>query len=480
MNKPPVIFRADGSAQTGLGHLVRSGALADMLSDHFDCRLVYRECLKSLIEELQDTFSRVEVMPSGGAGGNEAEVLVRLLADWEETNAIVVLDGYQFDADYQATLVDAGHRVVCIDDIHEYEFPAHLVINHAPSATLNDYQLASYTQTALGLRFALLRHAFRDIASSPTQATARRGIFVCLGGADPNNDTIKVLQRLEDCEVKDPVSVVVGSAYRYADELERFRSGTSLHLEILHGLGPEQMARNMADSAIGITSPSTVSLEYLSAGGQLYLVPIADNQRDIYASMLRLGQAHNFADFSPAAVHQLEPSSEAVMDGLQDYRFCALFRNLGMTCRLATPADSSLYLEWANDSQVRAQSFSSNPISVAEHEKWFGSALTDPSTQLLLFQKDGQSVGQVRLRLNGNVATINYSVAGTARGQSTGLAMLLYAENHLRRHHPDIRSIQGYVKRSNPASLVTFQRLGYREQPTADYPDAVKFEFHEL
>ena len=134
MDKPAVVFRADGSAQTGLGHLVRSSALAKMLAADFDCRLIYRECPASLLPELEGSFSGIEQLPEGGTA--EAEGFIRHLVQSGEANAIVVLDGYRFDADYQSTLLDAGHRVVCIDDIHEYAFPAHLVINHAPSATL--------------------------------------------------------------------------------------------------------------------------------------------------------------------------------------------------------------------------------------------------------------------------------------------------------------------------------------------------------
>ncbi len=36
-NKPKIYFRADGNATMGLGHVIRSLALAEMSNDIFDC-----------------------------------------------------------------------------------------------------------------------------------------------------------------------------------------------------------------------------------------------------------------------------------------------------------------------------------------------------------------------------------------------------------------------------------------------------------
>ncbi|PPK87983.1 UDP-2,4-diacetamido-2,4,6-trideoxy-beta-L-altropyranose hydrolase [Neolewinella xylanilytica] len=477
MGKPIVIFRADGSFKTGLGHLVRSSALAEMISADFDCRLLYSECPPSLLPDLEHSFSSVERLPESATIAEELSILLKQLGTICVT---VVLDGYQFDTTYQNDLAAAGHKVVCIDDIHRYAFTADLVINHAPSAVLADYTFASHTAFAFGTRFALLRKPFRELARAYNSIKSDAGIFVCLGGADPGNATLQVLKRLEELDVSAPVSVVIGSAYRYARELDAFTARSPLHLSVFHNLGPKEMAQRMAMSGIGITSPSTVCLEYLSTGGQLYLKVIADNQEEIYRSLIEKGQALDFNQFGTSIHSGEEGRGIPVIDGWQPYRYRALFRNLGISYRAAQPSDSDLYFEWANDAQVRAQSFSSKQISLAEHQQWFNRKLSDAANKLLLFYIGSDPIGQVRLTLEGTTAIIGYSVASTARGRGTGSAMLLHAENFLQRHHPEIRALRGYVKQTNPASIVTFRRLGYKESSPTEYVNALKFELHEL
>ncbi|MGB3802234.1 MAG: UDP-2,4-diacetamido-2,4,6-trideoxy-beta-L-altropyranose hydrolase [Lewinella sp.] len=477
MGKPVVIFRADGSFQTGVGHLVRSSALAEMLSADFDCWLLYRECPKPLLPDLEKSFSAVEPLRGSEAISEEPSILIDRLGNGQAT---IVLDGYQFDTAYQNGLLAAGYRVVCIDDIHRYAFTAELVINHAPSAGLAGYDLSATTAFAFGPRFALLRKPFRDLATTGNENKSTAGVFVCLGGADPGNATLQILRRLEELRVESPISVVIGPAYRYAEQLEAFAEHSRLRLTIFRNLGPEDMARLMAACPVGITSPSTVSMEYLSSGGTLYLRLIAENQRDIYRSLIHNGQALEFDQFDAELKVSPEDSGVPVIDGRQSDRYRALFRNLGMSYRTAETADSDLYFKWANDPQVRAQSFSSGRISLTEHQQWFKGKLSDPATVQLLFQNADEPVGQVRVTLQASAAVIGYSVASGGRGKGAGLAMLLHTENYLQRYHPEIRMLRGYVKRSNPASILTFRRLGYQEMTTTDYPDAVKFEFDEL
>ena len=239
----------------------------------------------------------------------------------------------------------------------------------------------------------------------------------------------------------------------------------------------------MQVSAVGITSPSTVCLEYLSAGGRLYLRQIADNQTEIYNALLQRGLAEDIGELHTAdyttGTNEARPTHD-LLDGQQDVRFRKLFRGLGLSYRRATKADSPTYLEWANDPLVRAQSFHSEEIDPVAHEAWFDRKLADPHTDLLLFFDEDQAVGQVRLQITAQEAVIGYSVARAARGAGYGLAMLHFAHNHLQRQRGGVTNIVGYVKRSNIPSLITFRRLGYQEAATDDYPYAVKFTLHEL
>ena len=463
----------------GLGHVVRSAALAEMLLPDFVCHFAYRDCPQALIDGWEEVYATTTKLPSTEKLIDDASALVERAREVSDT-ALVVLDGYHFTTDYQACIIAAGLRLVCIDDIYAHTFLAHLVINHALGARMKDYDVADRTHFALGLRFALVRKPFRDLARRAGLPSRTGGIFICLGGADPDNGTLDVLRRLAELNIERSIDLVIGSAYQYSKALDAFLATSALRVNVLRQASAAEMAHLMGTSACGITSPSTVSIEYLSSGGQLYLQQIADNQADIRAALIKQGLAKDFADFREKSDDATASEHSPMMDGLQDVRYRKLFACLDLTQRNAKSEDSDLYYTWASDPAVRAQSFNNRKISSADHGRWFADKMTDPNSELLVYQRGGEPVGQVRMQLDSGTATIGYSVAAGARGGGVGLAMLHFAGNYLRRQRPEIATLVGYVKLSNMASLITFRRLGYRELPTNDYPNAVKFELHDF
>ena len=463
----------------GLGHLVRSAALAEMLLPDFSCRLVYRHCPAALLAEWREVYTKTVPIPEQDEI-REAAWLATYSKGHATPNTvpIVVLDGYHFGTVYQNIIVAAGLRLVCIDDIHACPYTAHLIINHAPGARIAQYTAARHTHFALGLRFALLRTPFRNMAQR-RRPPADRGIFLCLGGADPDNAVLQVLRELERQRISDTVALILGSAYLHEQTLAAYLAQSELRVHLHRSLAADRMAHLMRASSIGITSPSTVSLEYLSAGGRLYLHQIADNQEEMRKALIQQGYAQDFSEF------RLEVSSlssdRPALDGEQAVRLRKLFHGLDLAIRPATADDTDLYYEWANDPLVRAQSFTTDPIPLEQHQQWFVAKLEDPNTLLLVFTQDSDSVvGQVRFNIGATDAAIGYSIAASARGRGLGVPMLHYAVGYLQRHRPAPRTIVGYVKRTNQASIKTFRQLGYREHVTDRYPNTVKFTLHEL
>jgi UDP-2,4-diacetamido-2,4,6-trideoxy-beta-L-altropyranose hydrolase len=61
MSKPVLIFRADADNQMGTGHLIRSSALAGVLSNDFDCKLITYCSIPSLLEQVHPNFSAIKI-----------------------------------------------------------------------------------------------------------------------------------------------------------------------------------------------------------------------------------------------------------------------------------------------------------------------------------------------------------------------------------------------------------------------------------
>lgn len=128
--------------------------------------------------------------------------------------------------------------------------------------------------------------------------------------------------------------------------------------------------------------------------------------------------------------------------------------------------DKELLYRWRNDSTVRAASFQSAAISVAEHEAWFRAKLEDADSSIYILEIEKEPAGQARLDRHDGAAYISYSISGSFRGQGYGKLLLQLLENEAAK---ESLVLVGQVKKDNVASQVIFQSLGYEEREAKDF-----------
>jgi len=133
-----------------------------------------------------------------------------------------------------------------------------------------------------------------------------------------------------------------------------------------------------------------------------------------------------------------------------------------LSFRKATPADMMLYFEWANDADVRKQSYHTSTISLEDHKEWFLKKLNDNDCLMLLFENEANvPVGQVRFQKeNENVYVIGISIAKEFRGKGLAAGILLMASDHFLAIFPGI-TIYAYIKISNTGSISSFAKAGF-------------------
>ncbi|HEY4650407.1 MAG TPA: UDP-2,4-diacetamido-2,4,6-trideoxy-beta-L-altropyranose hydrolase, partial [Pontibacter sp.] len=207
-----IIFRADGNSRIGLGHVVRSLALAAMLRDDFECVFAIQEPDDALKVQILETCHGIISLP---VCAPSEERFTYELAAYISEEEIVVLDGYSFDTVYQQTIKARGAALVCIDDIQAYTFVADVVLNQAGSVEAAKYKVAPYTKLLLDPAYALLRPPF--LAVSKQNRTLPEGesrLLLNLGGADPENYTLRLAQEIASLHKATTIDIVVGSAYR--------------------------------------------------------------------------------------------------------------------------------------------------------------------------------------------------------------------------------------------------------------------------
>ena len=340
-----VIFRADGNAQIGLGHIMRCLALAQMLQDEFLMRFALAEPTSELLSLLDNAEPTVLALPESNS---ETAFLDRI-----ESDEIVVLDGYSFTEAFQQSVRARAKKLVFIDDLVSGHQVADVVINHSGGVSKNEYEAESYTQFCLGPHYAVLRPEFlrTDGFGAPP---ADGPVFVSLGGADPKNTSLTVLEAIQQVDDTLPVQLVLGPFHPNRSAIEAFQAHLP-NLTILQNLTAARMAHELEQCSLAITACSTVACEVCAINRPLIAVVTADNQAWLaqFLSDEKLALSVNFPallsrltpslgldtalrlaiqffQFSPEAIADTLTNQRRYFDGRSPERFRALFNNLSV------------------------------------------------------------------------------------------------------------------------------------------------------
>ncbi len=290
-----VYFRADGNSEIGLGHVIRSCAVAEMLRSEFACSFFIRKPSDYLRQQITIAGCTLVELSEFSTYEKEAEGWAGLL----DGSEIIVLDGYNFATKYQQILKQKSNKLVCIDDMHAYHFVSDIVINHGlTNASL--YSKDENTILLLGPKYCLVRKAFSG-SSKNEKRFQMNTAFICFGGADKLNLTTIYLRRIMQSGFVEKVHVVVGGAFQHLDALliEQKR-WSSDRVFINKNLSAEKLAHLILESDIAVVPGSTIAIECACVGIGLISGYYVDNQRDINRMLLEEEMAFSINDFTKA------------------------------------------------------------------------------------------------------------------------------------------------------------------------------------
>jgi len=254
-----LLVRADASTKVGTGHLMRCLALAQAWQDAGGRAVFLMATAVPALESRLHSEGMEVVHLSVKPGSIEdaaqtADFAQEIGADW------IVVDGYHFGADYQRAIKERGLRLLFIDDNGYAEhYYADLVLNQNIHAHEGLYRSReSYTRLLLGTRYVLLRREFLKWRGWKREIPeVARKVLVMMGGSDPDNATLKVIQALQQVDVDGlEAIVVVGAGNPHYKELQSAvqDSRFPIRLETNVTNMPELMAwADVAVSAGGVT-----------------------------------------------------------------------------------------------------------------------------------------------------------------------------------------------------------------------------------
>lgn len=404
---PQAIFRCEAGGTTGLGHAVRSSALA---------------------HRLHQAGWRVSVAISdtGYAAVPDLADLPRLRPEamLEAPADLFVIDGYDFGFDLEQKLRKAGRKLLVIDDAPTRRHDADVLLDSTLGRSADDYaEVAPHACVLAGERYVPIRPTFRRIRAERwerlkllPELPAQR-VLVSLGGTDPLNHTGKVLDALASHAPAITFVVVMGPS---ATHLETVRAqvaalpGAELHV------APANMAEVMASCDLAIGAGGTSSWERCCLGLPSLALIIADNQRPGAERLAASGAAWLVEDDAAAiagrfadlladahARRAMAEAGRALIDGRGLDRILLPLMPMQsildgrVSLRLMEPADEALLLDWQRHPETRRYARSAAAPTEAEHAAWFRKLLEAPNRLPFFVQEDTpagpQPVGYVRL-----------------------------------------------------------------------------------
>lgn len=276
-----VSFRVDANTKIGGGHFMRCIALAHgFVNGGARCLfLVERETLK-FVEQLESFSFPLEVYDLGCE--NEIDWIDKICV--KMASRVVVLDGYQFNANFRQALSGLDALLVVIDDDNSNgELFADFIVNPVSRAVKLGYEHTSpRAKLLLGPNYTLLRPEFTSISSGHLhrEYAEREDLLISFGASDVGNMTIPLLEKiLSSRRGVEPVTVVTGAAYLRKESLVSLieevgdHSGLVTHLHQVNNMATVMKNAKMAVSAAGGTV-----FELAAMGVPTILLVVADNQ----------------------------------------------------------------------------------------------------------------------------------------------------------------------------------------------------------
>ena len=300
-----IIIRADASIQVGIGHVMRCLALAQAWQDKGG-EAIFVLVNKSSALENRLILERMQITHLSVQAGSDEDANQTVDFAKKVASQWIAVDGYHFGKEYQKVIKKLGQKLLFLDDYgHSGHYDADLVLNQNISAYEGLYESRKdYTQLFLGTEYVLLRREFWQWQNWQRVINSKaRKILVTLGGSDPDNVTLKVIQALPLASNNLEIIVVVGGSNLHHEELQSVATESNLAISLQQNVC--NMPELMAWADIAISAGGSTNWELAFMGLPSIVITIAENQKAIAAELDRQGVIINLGWHRNVNVEQI-------------------------------------------------------------------------------------------------------------------------------------------------------------------------------
>lgn len=255
-----VIIRTDASTKIGSGHVMRCLTVAHNLKKH-DCHVLF------WMEPLQGNL--IDLVKEQG---------FKTIQQAEQADLYIV-DHYGIDETWERKQRSFAKKIMVIDDLANRAHDCDLLLdqNIVPNYEKRyDGLVQKQTIKLLGPNYLIMRDEFIEARQHLQNRDGQvNRLLVFMGGSDPTNETLKVLEALKQTKSSfQQVDVVVGNGNIHKKEIEKICKEQNLqyHCQI------DYMARLMQQADFSIGAGGLTTWERCYVGLPSSSTIVAENQ----------------------------------------------------------------------------------------------------------------------------------------------------------------------------------------------------------
>jgi len=252
-------IQANGNEKIGLGHLKRTGAIADELIKKGN-DVIYLSHSPEFIDE----YDSVKLIHQ-----NIEET--KTMIDKNDIELLVV-DSYEVDLFY-LNEVNKVIPVMFIDDLCEFdEYNMTYLVNGNIYGNKLNYN--GNAKKLLGPKYCLLRKEFKEIKNKCNKKVS--SILVTFGGSDVKYATIKILPWIEKFINEIDIKIIIGPGFKddHISKIEKYNQFNLIY-------SPKSMKDIIIKSDIAITASGSTVYELLTCGVPFINICTEANQKFI-------------------------------------------------------------------------------------------------------------------------------------------------------------------------------------------------------
>lgn len=274
-NSHNVIVRCDGGTAIGLGHVMRCLGLAETLRDNHSAGIRFAVMgndvtgWQAAVALIESHHFPVDVMPEH----SDEHAWLESLLNRRHTDGIIFDIRTRLSPDAIRKWSQRGILGVCIDDPSDRRLACDLAF-YPPVPQVQDMRWPGHKGILLnGWQWVLLGPSFRTLPAKTQNPIPR--VLISMGGSDPGNMTLKVLESMASVRHEHEAHVVLGPAYQDRDSATRLARELQLSVHFHHDV--HDMSALMSGMDIAIASFGVTAYELAASTVPALLMNLTDD-----------------------------------------------------------------------------------------------------------------------------------------------------------------------------------------------------------